>query len=177
MAAYQDRSVTLAIAWARVAPRIGASFILPPGWEEDVGYFSMDNRVRDALGVSSDREAEQRLLDRIKARKAGTLVRLQIQLEQIRLAIELTDNQGLSAVAKRAIFSALAAAIGTVSLGSLSISTYTLLELADQGRAALLREYYDSTRAELDSRIARRADRATTDTSSTDRPRAFGSKN
>jgi GT2 family glycosyltransferase len=174
---YADRSVTLAIAWARVAPRIGATFILPPGWEEDVGFLSLDNRVRDALGVSSDRAAEDRLLERIKARKAGTLVRLQIQVEQIRTAIELTDNQGISAGVKRAIFKALAAAIGTITLGSMTISSYALLELADLGRAALLRDYLDTTRAELDGRIARRADRAATETTSTDKPRAFGTKN
>lgn len=174
---YADRSVTLAIAWARIAPRIGATFILSPGWEEDVGYLSLDNRVRDALGVSSDRAAEDRLIDRIKAYKAGTLVRLEIQSQQIRTAIELTDNQGASAGIKRMIFAALAAAIGTITIGSLTIGSYTLLELADQGRAALLREYLDTTRAEIDARIARRADRAPTETSSTDRPRAFGSKN
>jgi len=177
MAAYADRSVTLAIAWARVAPRIGATFILPPGWEEDVWYLSLDNRVREALGVSSDRAAEDLLLARIKARKAGTLVRLQIQLEQIRTAIELTDNQGTSAAIKRVIFKALAAAIGTITIGTLTIGSYALLELADLGRAALLNDYLDATRAELDARIARRSDRAATETTDTDRPRAFGSKN
>jgi len=174
MAVYADRSVTLAIAWARVAPRIGATFILPPGWEEDVGYLSLDNRVRDALGVSSDRAAEDRLLERIKTYRAGTLVRLQIQLEQIRTAIELTDNQGASAAIKRVIFAALAGAIGTITIGTLTIGSYTLLELADQGRAALLRDYLDTTRAELNARIARRTTSANT---TTDRPRAFGSKN
>lgn len=178
MAVYADRSVSLAIAWARIAPRIGASFVLPPGWEEDVGYFGLDNRVRDALGVFSDREAENRLLDRIKARKAGTLVRLALQEEQIRLAIDATDNQGISAVAKRALFSALAAAVGAISVGGATIPTYTLLELADAGRAEILRQYLEDTRAELASRLRRRSDSSSTATSSTDdRPAAFGSKN
>jgi len=178
MAVYADRSVSLAIAWARIAPRIGASFVLPPGWEEDVGYFGLDNRVRDALGVSSDREAEDRIMDRIKARKAGTLVRLALQEEQIRLAIDATDNQGISGVAKRALFAALAAAIGSITVGGATIPTYTLLELADAGRAELLREYLDETRAELAARIRRRSDSSSTATSSTyDRPAAFGSKN
>ena len=178
MAVYADRSVSLAIAWARIAPRIGASFVLPPGWEEDVGYWSLDNRVRDALGVSSDREAEDRIMDRIKARKAGTLVRLALQEEQIRLAIDATDNQGASAVLKRALFGLLASAIGAISVGGLTIPAYTLLELADQGRAALLPEYLDDTRSELAARLRRRSDSSSTATSSTyDRPAAFGSKN
>ena len=178
MPIYADRSVSLAIAWARIAPRIGASFVLPAGWEEDVGYFSLDNRVREALGVSSDRAAEDRLLDRIKAKKAGTLVRLALQEQQIRLAIEATDNQGASAIVKRALFTALAAAVGAISIGGATIPTYTLLELADSGRAALLREYLDETRAELAARLRRRSDSSVNDTSSTyDRPAAFGSKN
>jgi hypothetical protein len=105
-------------------------------------------------------------------------VRLALQEEQIRIAIDATDNQGISGVAKRALFAALAAAIGSITVGGATIPTYTLLELADAGRAELLREYLDETRAELAARIRRRSDSSSTATSSTDdRPAAFGSKN
>jgi hypothetical protein len=180
MGIYADRSVALAIAWARIAPQLGASFILPPGWEEDVGYLSLDNRVRAALGVSSDREAEERLLARIKVNKAGTLVRLQIQIEQLQTALALIDDQGLSGTVKRLLMTALVAAVSTVSIGALSIPTATLLELVDEGREALLRDYLDATRQELAARLRRRGVSGASPASSTstdDRPAAFGTKN
>ena len=180
MGIYADRSVALAIAWARIAPQLGVSFILPPGWEEDVGYLSLDNRVRAALGVSSDREAEDRLLARIKVNKAGTLVRLQIQIEQLQTALALIDDQGLSGTVKRLLMTALVGAVSTISIGALSIPTAVLLELVDEGREALLRDYLNATREELAARLRRRGVSGASSSSSTsnyDRPAAFGSKN
>jgi len=179
MGLYADRSVALAIAWARIAPQLGASFILPPGWEEDVGYLSLDNRVRAALGVSSDREAEERLLARIKVNKAGTLVRLQIQIEQLQTALALIDDQGLSGTIKRLLMTALVGAVSTISIGALSIPTAVLLELVDEGREALLRDYLNATREELAARLRRRgvSGASSSSTSTDDRPAAFGTKN
>jgi hypothetical protein len=106
-------------------------------------------------------------------------VRLQIQIEQLQTALALIDDQGLSGTIKRLLMTALVAAVSTVSIGALSIPTATLLELVDEGREALLRDYLDATRQELAARLRRRGvlGASSSSTSTDDRPAAFGTKN
>lgn len=174
---WSDRSVVLAIGWSQIAPLLGVPFPLAPGWEIDTGYFSRDNVVREKLGVATDREAADELLARIERNKAGTLVQLAITREFAR-AQKAQLEDGWLAAAYAAIAVAIASQFprGFRILGR-TVSVATVIETIRQGGVRQADRIIDATDADIRERIAARADRAQTDTSSTDRPRAFGSKN
>lgn len=174
---WSDRSVVLAIGWSQVAPLLDVSFALVPGWEIDTGYFSRDNLVREKLGVATDREAADELLARIERHKAGTLVKLAITREFARAQKAQLEDGWLAAA-----YAAIAVAIASQFPGGFkvlgrTVSVATVIETIRQGGVRQADRIIDATDAELRKRIARRSDRAATDTTDTDRPRAFGSKN
>jgi hypothetical protein len=176
---WSDRSVVLAIGWAQVAPRIGATFALAPGWEVDTGYFSRDNLVRETLGVSSDREAADELLRRIERYKAGTLVKLAIGRTMARAQIEQIEN-GWQATAWAIIAGLIATQLPVIKVGTRSIPTSDVVRWIGQRNKSAAVFLDRELTAELDRRIAARKSTgsSSTATSSTDdRPAAFGSKN
>lgn len=175
-----DRSVLVAIGWSRIAPKLGVPFDLPPGWEESTGYFYEDNRVRDAVGASDDREAFDKLMAIIKAHKAGTLVKLELMRRAIQLHVEYTDNQGVSAYVKQALIAALAAALGSFTFGTLTVGSEALLQVADAERLKMERQAIVDIGRDIDSRIAKRGGTSSSSSSRSQtsrRPQAFGSKN
>lgn len=165
----------LAIGWSRIAPRLGVAFALSQGWEEDVGYFYEDNRVRQALGVDTDAEARDELIRRIKANKAGTLVKLELFKRTLQLANELSDNEGASGIVKEAIFEAMSDAIGVITIGMLRIPSKSLLTYLDNERLKQNREAIRSIESDITYRIASRKADSSTQVEQ-DRPRDFGSK-
>lgn len=174
---WSDRSVVLAIGWSQIAPLLGVPFPLAPGWEIDTGFFSRDNVVREKLGVATDREAADELLARIERNKAGTLVKLAITREFARAQKAQLEDGWLAAA-----YAAIAVAIASQFPGGFkvlgrTVSVATVIETIRQGGVRQADRIIDATDAELRERIARRSDRAATDTTDTDRPRAFGSKN
>lgn len=173
---WSDRSVVLAIGWSQIAPLLGVDFALAPGWEIDTGFFARDNVVREKLGVSTDREAADRLLAIIERHKAGTLVRLAITRQWFRAQrAQLTD--GWQAVAYGVIAGLIATQFPSFKVFGRTIGTATLIDMIRRKGIAQADYFIDATDADIRQRLAKRADRAATDTSSTDRPRAFGSKN
>jgi hypothetical protein len=173
---WSDRSVVLAIGWSRIAPLLGVSFPLAPGWEIDTGYFSRDNVVREKLGVATDREAADELLARIERNKAGTLVKLAITREFAR-AQKAQLEDGWLALAYAAIAAAIATQFQGFKILGRTVSIATVIETIRQGGVRQADRIIEATNQEINERIAKRSDRVGSETTNTDRPRAFGSKN
>jgi len=173
---WSDRSVVLAIGWSQIAPLLGVSFPLAPGWQLDEGYFARDNLVREKLGVATDREAADRMLAIIERYKAGTLVKLAITREFAR-AQRAQLEDGWLAIAYAAIGTLIASQFPSFKIAGVTVSTATVIARIRDGGIRQANYIIDATDAEIRQRIAARSDRRDTDTSSTDRPRAFGSKN
>ena len=162
---YVDRAAYIGVAWAKIAPRLGAEFSLPPGFQRDLSTWQVDNAVREAVNADSDREAREKLLVRVERFKAGTLVGLEIKATLIDQSLQVVDNYD-------SLLDVLNYVVGK-KWGKWA--EFIVKTLRDGGRDALentARGY----RQEISDRIARRSDRAASDTTD-DRPRAFGSKN
>lgn len=89
-----EASVVLAIGAAGAFNRAGLPFALPVRWEDSYREWSEDNAVRDALGVSSDREAERvltRMLRETGLRKAADLV-FQRRIAEVALGVRPDDS-------------------------------------------------------------------------------------
>jgi len=89
-----EASVVLAIGAAGAFNRAGLPFALPPRWEDEYREWSEDNVVREALGVSSDREAERvrtHMLRESGLRRAADLV-FQRRVAEIALGVRPDDS-------------------------------------------------------------------------------------
>lgn len=167
---YLDRSAYLGTAWAKIAPRIGAEFALSPGFQRDLQPWQVDNAVRAAVGADSDREAREKLLQRIERWRAGTLVGLEIKATLIEQSLEVVDNYD----------SLLDVLINVVGKKWGDWAAMIARYVRDGGREAL-QDLASEYRQEITDRIARRdstsASSSSRSTSTDDRPAAFGSKN
>lgn len=89
-----EASVVLAIGAAGAYHRAGLPFALPPRWEDDYREWTEDNAVREALGVSSDREAERvltRMLRDSGLRRAADLV-FERRVAEVALGVRPDDS-------------------------------------------------------------------------------------
>lgn len=89
-----EASVVLAIGAAGAYHRAGLPFALPPRWEDEYREWTEDNVVREALGVSSDREAERvltRMLRDSGLRRAADLV-FERRVAEVALGVRPDDS-------------------------------------------------------------------------------------
>jgi hypothetical protein len=167
---YVDRSAYLGVAWAKIAPRIGAEFALAPGFQRDLLPWQVDNAVRAAVGADSDRQAREKLLERIERWKAGTLVGLEIKATLCEQSLGVLEGAD---VVREILIGIVGKKWGPWAE---QIARY-VGEGSTQAMENLVREY----RQEITDRIARRdstsASSSSRFTSTDDRPAAFGSKN
>lgn len=98
-----EASVILAIGAAGAFHRAGLAFPLPPRWESEQGDWSDDDRVREALDVDDDDEAEKLLRKRLKQARLTDAAELVMRRRYQEVALGVREDDSTLARIARAV--------------------------------------------------------------------------